>query len=180
MGTSSAPRPELAAVQYTLPAHAGDMRAVAHVAVAPAKPRDKPVVAVAAGAASASGAASSAAEPEVAAAWEAKPTARLLDYAAAKADSSAAGVATGPPIKARDGLADFQGRATMRSRRNMLVSLSHSPDGQVDFQLGKCVSSGAADSFLYTVDFRFPLSPVVAFGLAMTACEWSLMSHNLS
>jgi hypothetical protein len=71
---------------------------------------------------------------------------------------------------------DFDGRVTDPSSKNFKVDFRGVPGGSV-LSFGKVTTSEEAlapATGVYTLDFRFPMSPIQAFALAVVACERKL------
>uniref|UniRef100_A0A7S2RCA9 RING-type domain-containing protein n=1 Tax=Mucochytrium quahogii TaxID=96639 RepID=A0A7S2RCA9_9STRA len=66
---------------------------------------------------------------------------------------------------------DFRGRVTLPSNKNFQLELDCSPDAIV-MQFGKVVAAEDGQAFsIYTVDLQWPLSPLQAFAISLTACD---------
>jgi hypothetical protein len=66
---------------------------------------------------------------------------------------------------------DFQGRVTLPSNKNFQLELDFMREA-IALQFGKVVSADEElDYSIYTVDVQWPLSPLQALGLALTACD---------
>jgi len=67
---------------------------------------------------------------------------------------------------------DFQGRATLPSTRNFQLNIIGHPNVKSDeiILLFGCVSAFPEE--IYTCDFKWPLSPLQAFGIALSALDY--------
>jgi hypothetical protein len=66
---------------------------------------------------------------------------------------------------------DFQGRVTLPSNKNFQLELDFMREA-IALQFGKVVGADEELDFsIYTVDVQWPLSPLQALGLALTACD---------
>uniref|UniRef100_A0A7S3PR58 RING-type domain-containing protein n=1 Tax=Aplanochytrium stocchinoi TaxID=215587 RepID=A0A7S3PR58_9STRA len=78
---------------------------------------------------------------------------------------------------------DFQGRVTLPSNKNFQLLMENSPDVDgntatdkqydIALQFGKVGDNQAVE--MYTMDVQWPLSPVQAFGICLSACDRKLL-----
>jgi hypothetical protein len=70
---------------------------------------------------------------------------------------------------------DFQGRVTLPSNKNFQLEMDTNREA-VSLQFGKVVSAddGATSHAVYTLDVAWPLSPIQAFGIAISSCDRKL------
>eukprot|EP00511_Aplanochytrium_stocchinoi_P003350 CAMPEP_0204823302 /NCGR_PEP_ID=MMETSP1346-20131115/1355_1 /ASSEMBLY_ACC=CAM_ASM_000771 /TAXON_ID=215587 /ORGANISM="Aplanochytrium stocchinoi, Strain GSBS06" /LENGTH=620 /DNA_ID=CAMNT_0051949879 /DNA_START=349 /DNA_END=2206 /DNA_ORIENTATION=- len=70
---------------------------------------------------------------------------------------------------------DFAGRVTLPSNKNFQLELDGCTPETNALQFGKVTApDGDSDCAIYTVDFRYPLSPIQAFGIALSSCDRKL------
>ncbi|GBG27086.1 Tubby protein-like [Hondaea fermentalgiana] len=72
---------------------------------------------------------------------------------------------------------DFYGRVTLPSNKNFQLCLHDDPNENDTcvLQFGKIVSHESNDVAVYTLDFQYPISPIQAFGMAISAADRKLM-----
>jgi hypothetical protein len=70
---------------------------------------------------------------------------------------------------------DFQGRVTLPSNKNFQLEMDTNREA-VAMQFGKVVSTddGASSCAVYSMDVAWPLSPLQAFGIAVSSCDRKL------
>lgn len=70
---------------------------------------------------------------------------------------------------------DFSGRVTLPSNKNFQLQLDGKESEDINLQFGKVLTTDETSDFcLYTLDFSFPLSPLQAFGFALSSCDRKL------
>ncbi len=68
---------------------------------------------------------------------------------------------------------DFRGRVTLPSSKNFIFRFFDELNQPKDLslQFGKVLSTDEGLNETYTLDFRFPFSPLQAFGIALSVCD---------
>lgn len=72
---------------------------------------------------------------------------------------------------------DFYGRVTLPSNKNFQLCLHDDPEAADTcvLQFGKIVSHESNDVAVYTLDFQYPMSPLQAFGICISAADRKFM-----
>lgn len=69
---------------------------------------------------------------------------------------------------------DFGGRVTLPSNKNFQLELTNRVSDEIGLQFGKVATSQDRAVSVYTLDFSYPLSPIQAFGFALSSCDRKL------